>query len=121
MIRTAAAFGLDVMTAGRTVDAWSPKVLRAGAGAHFQTGVSALDLTGFKTVATTISGGRPPWDLPHRQLAILVGSEAQGLPNEVVANADYEVSIPMPGGSESLNASIAAAIVCYEVAKPTRR
>ena len=49
-------------------------------------------------------------------LAILVGDEARGLPAEVVAGCDLAVTIPMPGGTESLNAAVAGAIVAYEVA-----
>ena len=48
-------------------------------------------------------------------MAILIGSEAHGLPTEVVAGADLLVTIPMGGPTESLNAAAAAAILAYEV------
>jgi TrmH family RNA methyltransferase len=46
---------------------------------------------------------------------VLIGSEAHGLPDEVVASADVLVTIPMVGQTESLNAAAAAAILAYEV------
>lgn len=117
MIRTAAAFGLDVMTTPDSADLWSPKVLRAAAGCHFHTGLGAADLERFIRVATVMSGGTDPTELPEGSLAVLIGSEAHGLPADVVAAADYMISITMPGGIESLNAAATAAILCYEVSK----
>lgn len=118
MIRTAAAFGLDVGLLAGSVDPWSPKVLRAAAGGHFQTGIGVLaDLWSLEAtkVATVLSGGAPPRSLPAGRLAILIGSEAHGLPADVVAGADLLVTIPMGGPAESLNAGAAAAILAYEV------
>ena len=45
---------------------------------------------------------------------MLVGEEAAGLPDDVVAAADHRITLPMPGGSESLNAAVAASIAMYE-------
>jgi RNA methyltransferase, TrmH family len=119
MIRTAAAFGLDVATIGGA-DVWSPKTLRGGAGAHFHTSVVEVkDLNEIQAVrvATVLSDGDPPNALPAGRLALLIGSEAHGLPPEAIASAEFRISIPMPGRTESLNAAAAAAILCYEVAK----
>jgi TrmH family RNA methyltransferase len=119
MIRTAAAFGLDVGVMPGSVDPWSPKVLRAAAGGHFQTGVASVealaDLDAI-TVATVVGNGQSPRSLPPGRLALLIGSEAHGLPDDVVADAALRVSIPMAGPTESLNAAAAAAILAYEVA-----
>ena len=118
MIRTAAAFGLDVGVMAGSVDPWSPKVLRAAAGGHFQTGIGAIeDLGSFDAikVATVLNGGDNPKSLPAGRLALLIGSEAHGLPDDVVAGADVRVTIPMVGPTESLNAAAAAAILAYEV------
>jgi tRNA G18 (ribose-2'-O)-methylase SpoU len=49
--------------------------------------------------------------------AILIGEEAAGLPDPVVAACDFVVTIPMPGGTESLNAAVAAGMVLYELSK----
>jgi len=118
MIRTAAAFGLDVAVTAGSADLWSPKVLRAGMGGHFHTAVveiDGLDALEAVLVAAVMSGGVSPRDLPPGRLAILIGSEAHGLPNEVVAQADVRVTIPMAGPTESLNAAAAATILAYEV------
>ena len=118
MIRTAAAFGLDVGVMAGSVDPWSPKVLRSAAGGHFQTGIGSIeDLRALEAikVATVLSGGSSPRSLPAGRLALLIGSEAHGLPDDVVSSADVLVTIPMVGQTESLNAAAAAAILAYEV------
>jgi TrmH family RNA methyltransferase len=118
MIRTAAAFGLDVGVMAGSVDPWSPKVLRAASGGHFQTGIGSIeDLGALQAikVATVLKGGSSPRSLPAGRLALLIGSEAHGLPDEVVDIAEVRVTIPMAGVTESLNAAAAAAILAYEV------
>ncbi|MBO0837264.1 MAG: RNA methyltransferase, partial [Actinobacteria bacterium] len=52
------------------------------------------------------------WPLP---LAVLLGSEGSGLPEELIASADLRVSIPMTGTAESLNLAVAAGVMLYEV------
>lgn len=120
IVRTAAAFGFDVVTTDGAVDLWSPKVLRAGAGAHFRTVLAGeANAAG---IATVVEGGVDPARLgtvldPTRPYAVLVGAEAHGLEAGAVSGAEVAVTIPMPGGTESLNAAVAAAIVMYEVAR----
>jgi TrmH family RNA methyltransferase len=123
LIRTAAAFGLGFASGPGSADPWSPKVLRSAAGGHFRSGVICVESLdrlrdgGRILVATVVRGGMPPMFLPFsRSLGILVGDEASGLPREVVQSCDLTVTVPMPGGTESLNAAIAGAIVAYEVA-----
>ncbi len=119
MIRTATALGWDVAATGSTADLWSPKVIRAGAGAHSRARLIVLDDPleapkehGLTVIATVIDGGDEPRDSPT-PVALLVGSEAHGLSAPVVAGSDARITIPMPGGSESLNAAIAAGIAMY--------
>jgi tRNA G18 (ribose-2'-O)-methylase SpoU len=50
----------------------------------------------------------------------LVGEEASGLPPGVVEGSQLKVTIPMPGGQESLNAAMAAGMIVYELSKPER-
>ena len=122
MIRTAAAFGFDVSVAGGA-DLWSPKTLRAAASAHFQTRLSwsrSLDIeslksAGYRVVASVVEGGRTPHEvaMEARRDALLIGSEAHGLPADAVRRSDALVTIPMPGGTESLNAAVSASILMY--------
>jgi RNA methyltransferase, TrmH family len=121
LIRTAAAFGFDVVFRPGSVDPWSPKVLRSAAGAHFRTSIGAVIPAGSGTIATVVEGGIVPSRLsavldPDRTWGLLIGSEAHGLDGADVESADVSVSIPMPGGTESLNAAVAAAIIAYELA-----
>lgn len=119
MIRTATALDWDVGAAGTTADVWAPKTLRAGAGAHAHAHLvdaSSLvdspadsDLT---TVAMVVAGGVAP-HVHERPVALLVGSEAHGLPCDLIERCHVRTTIPMPGGAESLNAAVAAAIAMY--------
>jgi TrmH family RNA methyltransferase len=121
LVRTAAAFGMHFAAGPGSADVWSPKALRAAAGGHFRTVVAEIgtlaELGDRTLLATVPSGGSPPASLPGGPLAILVGDEAAGLPDDVVQRAGLRVTIPMPGGSESLNAAVAGAIVAYEAAR----
>lgn len=122
LIRCAAAFGLAFAAGPGTADPWAPKVLRAAAGGHFRRGVPRVESLqelrgeGRRLVATVARGGVHPASLPAGPLAVLVGDEARGLPAGLVAACDLSVTIPMPGGVESLNAAVAGAIVAYELA-----
>jgi len=119
MIRTAAAFDWDVACTGSTADPWSPKTLRSGAGAHVHTRLvrmqdplSDIDAAGLTPIATVVSDGKPaqPRSAP---VALLIGSESHGLPAWAIARGIERISIPMPGGTESLNAAIAAGITMH--------
>ncbi len=119
MIRTATALGWDVAATGSTADLWSPKVIRAGAGAHSRARLTVLDdpVTSLHEhtltiVATVVDGGKAPGNSPT-PVALLVGSEAHGLSAEMITGSDVQITIPMPGGSESLNAAVAAGIAMY--------
>lgn len=123
MIRVAAAFGWDFSYTPGTADPWSPKVLRAGAGSQFSVGISevaGLDeirSAGYMPLASVVSGGIHPELLETRRWALLIGEEASGLPASVVEASDGTISIPMPGGIESLNAAVAAGILTYVISK----
>ena len=116
LLRTAAAFGYGYVAGPEAADSWSPKVLRSAAGGHFRTTVgrvgAVVELGKREIVGTVPSGGQAASGL-SAHAAIVVGSEAHGLPPEVLERCDRLVSIPMPGGSESLNAAVAGAIVAY--------
>lgn len=116
MVRIAAAFGYGFVAGPDSADPWSPKVLRSGAGGHFRTSVAAVgDLSGlgaFRLVGTVPRGGDPPGAMRVGE-ALMIGSEAHGLPDEVMAACERLVTIPMRSGVESLNAAVAAGIAAY--------
>jgi TrmH family RNA methyltransferase len=123
MIRSAAAFGWDVCISGSTADPWSPKVLRAGAGSHFDVHlVAASDPIAeaqkaeLDVVASVVTGGGRP-DRRGRSIALLIGSEAHGLSAATKALADRMVTIPMSDRVESLNAGVAASVLMYLLAR----
>ncbi len=129
MIRTAHAFSAAAVVAvGNCVDFYDPKVVRASAGSLLHLPLLRLpNLYALRDhlgrwqaalVVAAMESGAPcdQADYPPRSL-LLVGSEAHGLPEEVVTAADLAVSIPMPGGAESLNAAVAAAIIAFQLAR----
>lgn len=123
MIRTAAAFGWGFGHTGGSADPWAPKVLRAGAGAQFRApirpigGLDQVRQLGFEPLASIVRSGMSPVELPSGRYAVLVGEEATGLPGPVVAGSAFSVTIPMPGGTESLNAAVAAGMILYELSR----
>ncbi len=124
LLRTAAAAGAQaVFIPPETADAFSPKVVRAGMGAHFRIPVASLGwdeirahLAG-KTVFLADAGGQTScWGADFRQpLALIVGGEADGASESAKELANVMVNIPMPGKIESLNAGVAGAILMFEV------
>jgi RNA methyltransferase, TrmH family len=149
ILRTAAAFGATgAATAASgisgTANPFSPKALRASAGAALHLPILAgsiasrshmnmslpillaqLKVAGVRTLATSVQEPRAgdqlllaPWEVDWCQpVALLVGNEGAGLPEEVERGADARIRIPMASGIESLNAAAAAAVVFYEAAR----
>jgi TrmH family RNA methyltransferase len=125
ILRSAAAFGVpQVLALKGTVALWSPKVLRAGMGAHFglrllegleEDALAALQVT---LVATSSHAGEllPAAPLPQ-PCAWVLGHEGQGLAAALLARCAMQVRIPQPGGEESLNVAAAAAVCLYESAR----
>ncbi len=130
MLRTAAAAGVQaVFLPPRSVDPFSPKVLRAGMGAHFRLPVATLDWDEMRTrlgnmplYLAMVDAGLPYTQADLRApAALLVGGEAEGAGDEARALQHTPVHIPMPGGGESLNAAAAAAILLFEVVRQRHR
>jgi TrmH family RNA methyltransferase len=134
VLRTADAAGAGaVIFAGDAVDPYNGKCVRASAGSLFHLDVvraplDVLDLlqdTGLQVLATSGSGEDDVDSLlDGGQLAAptawLFGSEAQGLPGELLKNADRRVRVPIYGGAESLNLAAAAAVCLYASARAQR-
>ena len=122
ILRSAAAFGIrDVVLGPGCADVWSPKVLRAAAGAHFAMRIAEsadlvvdLDAFGGTLVCTAPRGGIAlcAADLAGR-VGWIFGAEGQGVSDTLAARATLKVTIPMPGSIESLNVAAAAAILFY--------
>jgi TrmH family RNA methyltransferase len=131
LLRSAAAAGAGaVLLSPGTTDAYAPKVLRAGMGAHFRLPVlhmtweeirAACAARGLRVFVAEAAEGAACWDQDLRQpLALMVGSEAEGSTPEALALAGQPITIPMPGKSESLNAAVAASIILFEVVRQRR-
>jgi TrmH family RNA methyltransferase len=132
MLRSAAAAGVgQVLLSRHCAFAWSPKVLRAAQGAHFHLDVHEdVDLPhwaagfaagGGRLVATVATGGTPLFDSPlGGRVALAVGNEGAGLSEPLRALASVRVTIPMPGGIESLNVAAAAAVCLFECVRQRR-
>jgi RNA methyltransferase, TrmH family len=121
ILRSAAAFGVQqVLAIKGTAALWSPKVLRAGMGAHFALqlveGLSPDDLDPLQVplLATSSHAGLVLGQaaLPH-PCAWVLGHEGRGVDEALMARCAHTVSIPQPGGEESLNVAAAAAICLF--------
>jgi TrmH family RNA methyltransferase len=123
LLRTAAAVGVQaVFLPPETTDAFAPKVLRSGMGAHFHLPVQSrkwekirreikdmpvylADMDGISCWATDLRG----------PLTLIIGSEAEGASVEARELATQKISIPMLGDTESLNAGVAGSVLMFEV------
>lgn len=129
ILRSAAAAGIGrVYLSPGCADAWSPKVLRAGMGAHFHLSIrensdlvkAAREFSG-QVVATALNVGKTLFELDlSGPTAFIIGNEGAGISARLLECADSVVTIPMPGAAESLNAAAAAAICFFERVRQTR-
>jgi len=135
VIRCADAAGAHgVVLAGRSVDPYNPKTVRASVGSLFHlpivleadpaVAVRAAQASGLQVLAADGGGDVDVFEadaLLARPTAWLFGNEAWGLPDELAALADHRVRIPIHGRAESLNLSTAAALCLYASARAQRR
>jgi TrmH family RNA methyltransferase len=128
LLRTAAAAGVQaVFLPPETTDAFAPKVVRAGMGAHFRLPILSLTwdeirarTSGLRILLADMDGV-PCWESDLRApLALIVGGEAEGASAPARDLAAATVSIPMPGGVESLNAGVAGAVLMFEAVRQRR-
>jgi len=140
ILRTAAAFGATAAVtaaSGQSGSAspFSPKALRASAGAALHLPLLAgmalpilfaqFRASAIRTLASSSredsADDQPilaPWQFDWREpVALLIGNEGQGLPDEIERSTDARVRIPMSSSVESLNAAAAAAVLFYEAAR----
>ena len=123
ILRSAAAAGVNqVFLSSHCVFAWSPKVLRAGQGAHFHLEIyEDMDLVTWarsyrgRVVAAVTTSGESLFGVDlSGPVAIAIGNEGSGLSPKLRDAAAARVTVPMPGGFESLNAAAAAAVCLFE-------
>lgn len=124
LIRVAAGVGAGVIATGDTADLWGPKVVRAGAGAHFLVPIRShvawkelptLLPSGTRMCLTDAHAPGTFWDANlDGPVAIIVSNEARGPSTEARRAATDAVRIPLLAG-ESLNAAVAGSLVLYEV------
>lgn len=126
IIRTAHAAGVDgIILSKGTVDIYNDKTIRATMGSLFHVPIimddennnkikSLID-RGFSLLATSLEGDKDFFkeDLSGK-IIISVGNEGNGVSKEIYDLCNKKVKIPMPGGAESLNVSIATSIILYE-------
>lgn len=122
ILRSAAALGVrQVVALKGSAALWSPKVMRAGMGAHFALHLAeSFEMPALAALAVPLVASSSHADLslaeavlPH-PCAWVFGHEGQGVSPELMQQCSLTVRIPQPGGEESLNVATAAAICLYE-------
>lgn len=126
IIRSADAFKIDgIILSKGCVDPYNPKVVRATMGSIFRvplyfleegiSEINELKNSGIKVYSSSLEGsldiGKANFKRPF---LIVIGNESGGISDEIYDLSDELIKIPMPGGSESLNAGVAASILMYE-------
>lgn len=127
LIRSAAAAGVQaVLLPPETTDAFAPKVVRAGMGAHFRLPMHSMEWNEIEqffkpgSLQTFLAdmAGKSCWKTDfYGPLALIVGGEAEGASEPARKLANASVSIPMPGETESLNAGVAGSVLMFEVVR----
>ena len=125
ILRTIDSVGLkQVIVSKETADSYNPKVVRSTMGAIFRVKVidsnNVLDTLKnmkkhkYKIMATSLETDHSIYDVDYNKKVIVIGNEANGVSKEILEYADEKIKIPMLGKTESLNASVATAVILYE-------
>ncbi len=127
LLRSAAATGVQaVLLPPETTDAFAPKVLRSGMGAHFRMPIHSMTWEEIEQVCKPANlqvyladmDGESCWKTNLSQpLALIVGGEAEGACEQARNLATQKISIPMAGNVESLNAGVAGSVLMFEVVR----
>lgn len=127
IFRSAAALGIDaVLLTRNSCDPLNRRAVRVSMGSVFlvpwtwlDAPLSGLHALGFSTAAMALTEHSIPLDTPFLKqlprLALVMGTEGDGLPRETIAEADYVVRIPMAHGVDSLNVAAASAVAFWEL------
>ena len=128
IIRSAVAFNFDTIILGEnTVDLYNPKTIRATEGMLFNISIIKKDLIttiddlkklNCKVFGTSLENGDDIANIEvNDKMIIVIGNEGQGINKDILAKCDQNIYIPINKSCESLNASIAASIIMYEINK----
>ncbi len=130
ILRSAAAAGIsDILLGEGCAGVWTPRVLRAAQGAHFDLSLRercdlatvVSDYPGI-TVAAVAAGGESLYDIQlNAPVAWIFGNEGSGISRALVDMARHRVLIPMAAGCESLNVAAAAAVCLFEGVRQRQR
>ena len=125
ILRTADAMNVPVALLEGCADPYSHKVVRSSMGAVFRKDVvqvswsdarEALDAAEIPVAVTALSPRAEDIRKADVQaMAVVIGSEGQGVRQQILEHADHELIIPMNEKCESLNAAVASAIVCWQM------
>ena len=125
MLRTADALGVPVALLEGCADPYSHKVVRSSMGAVFRTPViqttwaevtACCKAAGIPVAVTALSDRASDIRSAEvKKMAVVIGSEGQGVRKEILESADVELIIPMTAHCESLNAAVAASIVMWQM------
>lgn len=131
LLRSAAATGVrTVLVPPETTDAFAPKVLRSGMGAHFKLPIHSMSWDEIREVVKLADlqvliadmDGQSCWEVDLRQpVALVIGSEAEGASESARKLASQTISVPMAGEMESLNAGVAGSVLMFEVVRQRNR
>lgn len=119
-------FGLNqIILSSKCGDIYNPKVVRSTMGSIFRQKIvvsenlietiSALKENEYKIVATDLNTSSSIYDINYEKTAIIIGNEANGVSDEILAISEKRIKIPMIGKIESLNASVATGVILYEI------
>ena len=129
ILRSCAAAGVaQVFLSKQTVNAWSPRVLRAAMGAHFATAIyERMDLPALaqrfpgRVWVTRMDAPQAVYDADLTgKVALVFGNEGAGVSDALAKRAHGAMAIPMPGAAESLNVAAAAAVCLFERVRQLR-
>lgn len=120
LIRTCAALGKRSIVVIGGTDPWNPKVIQASAGTIAMVNVFCWswrevvrNKRDLKVYALVVQDGQDPRAHAMNNGLIVVGNEARGIDEQELAHCDVRITLPMPGGVESLNAAVAGSIALY--------
>jgi TrmH family RNA methyltransferase len=131
ILRSADGAGASLIVANPVTDMVNPNVVRASVGSLFTVplavaataeAIGYLQERSIAILAATVGSGRAPWELDLTgSLAIVIGSEHSGLSHPWIEAASQEVTLPLSGSADSLNASVASAVILFEAIRQRSR